>query len=323
MRNERSNKPEWTANDIPSQEGRLAIVTGTGGLGYETALVLARRGAEVILAGRNKSKGDESIEKIRSIFPKSKITFELLDLADLAYVADFADRFSQTYSSLDLLINNAGVMSPPHRQTTTDGLELQFGTNYLGHFALTLHLLPQLKGGKQSRIVNVSSLVSHRGAIQFNDLQGEDRYSPSKSYAQSKLAMLMFALELQQRSYKNGWGIMCNAAHPGASRTELMANGPGNDSFSGKLAKILFPIISHSAAAGALPTLFAATSPNAKGGAYYGPNWFFELKGPPEPSTIPKQARDTTVLERLWNVSEQLTNLEVSRIGQKCSEVFL
>ena len=217
----------WTTKDVPSQEGRLAIVTGTGGLGYETALVLAQAGATVVLAGRNEAKGRVSVEKIRVVHPGARIAFEKLDLASLASVAAFARHFADDHSSLDLLVNNAGVMAPPTRQVTSDGFELQFGTNYLGHFALTAHLLPLLKRGRQTRVVHVSSGAHHTGKIRFDDLQWERRYRPWFAYSQSKLANLMFAFELQRRSDANGWGLMSNAAHPGYARTELIPNGPG------------------------------------------------------------------------------------------------
>ena len=255
----------WNTTNIPPQQGRSAIVTGTGGLGYETALALARAGGDVVLAGRSAAKGMASVAQIQAAAPGARIVFEQLDLASLASVAAFSDRILGTRASLDLLVNNAGVMTPPTRQTTSDGFELQFGTNYLGHFALTARLLPLLQQGHAPRIVNLSSLAHRSGAIQFDDLQWERSYKPWASYAQSKLAMLMFALELQRRSDAAGWGLMSNAAHPGYARTELIANGPGKDAFLSKINVLIQPLISHSAADGALPTLFAATSPDAKG----------------------------------------------------------
>jgi NAD(P)-dependent dehydrogenase (short-subunit alcohol dehydrogenase family) len=191
----------WTIADIPTQAGKLAVVTGaTGGLGYQTAMRLAQAGAEVVLTGRNDAKGREAISKIRNRFPDAKISFEALDLANLASVADFGRRFADAHSSLDLLINNAGVMALPTRRTTADGFEMQFGTNYLGHYALTARLLALLRSARRPRVVNLSSIAHRTGFIQFSDLQGERLYSPWKAYNQSKLAMLMFALELQRRS---------------------------------------------------------------------------------------------------------------------------
>jgi NAD(P)-dependent dehydrogenase (short-subunit alcohol dehydrogenase family) len=297
----------WTIADIPPQRGKLAVVTGaTGGLGYQTALALAQAEAEVVLTGRNDAKGREAISKIREQLPDAKISFEALDLANLASVADFAQRVATAHPSLDLLINNAGVMALPTRQTTADGFEMQFGTNYLGHYALTAQLLPLLRSAGQPRVVNLSSIAHRTGFIHFSDLQGERLYSPWKAYNQSKLAMLMFALELQRRSDSAGWNLMSTASHPGWARTDLFANGPGFGliSFASQFAA---PLFSQSAESGALPTLFAATSPQAEGGGYYGPNGLYELRGPPAPARIMPQARDKAAAAKLWDVSQQLT----------------
>jgi NAD(P)-dependent dehydrogenase (short-subunit alcohol dehydrogenase family) len=269
---------------------------------------LAQAGAEVMLTGRNEAKGHEAISKIRDQFPDVKIGFEALDLANLASVADFARRFASMHSSLDLLINNAGVIALPTRQITADGFEMQFGTNYLGHYALTAQLLPLLRRGHKPRVVNLSSIAHRTGFIHFSDLQGERLYSPWKAYNQSKLAMLMFALELQRRSEAGGWNLMSNAAHPGWARTELVANGPGAGLFS-FASQFAAPLLSHSAESGALPTLFAATSQQAKAGGYYGPNGFSELKGSPAPAMIMPQAKDAGAAARLWEVSGQLTHV--------------
>src|SRR4051812_23752088 len=215
------------STQVPSQLGRTAVVTGaTGGLGYEAALALAKAGAEVILTGRDDQKGRSAVEKIGHEVTGSNVSYEQLDLASLASVADFAQRM-HSRQSLDLLINNAGVMALPHRQTTADGFEMQFGTNYLGHFALTARLMPLLRGASAPRVVSVSSLAHRTGRIDFDDLQGARVYSPWKAYGQSKLAMLMFALELQRRSDAAGWNLTSNAAHPGFARTGLFASGPG------------------------------------------------------------------------------------------------
>jgi NAD(P)-dependent dehydrogenase (short-subunit alcohol dehydrogenase family) len=299
----------WTIADIPPQRGKLAVVTGaTGGLGYQTALGLAQAEAEVVLTGRNDAKGREAISKIRKQLPDAKISFEVLDLANLASVADFAQRFATAHSSLDLLINNAGVMALPTRQTTADGFEMQFGTNYLGHYALTAQLLPLLRSAHQPRVVNLSSIAHRTGFIHFSDLQGERLYSPWKAYNQSKLAMLMFALELQRRSDTAGWNLMSNASHPGWARTDLFANGPGFGLIS-LASQFAAPLFSQSAESGALPTLFAATSPQAEGGGYYGPNGLYELKGPPAPARIMPQAMDKAGAGKLWDVSQQLTGV--------------
>jgi NAD(P)-dependent dehydrogenase (short-subunit alcohol dehydrogenase family) len=307
---------DWTIADIPSQAGNTAVITGaTGGLGFETALALAGAGATVVLTGRNDAKGRQAIEKIRGRSPNAKISYQTLDLANLASVADFAARFAAVHASLDLLINNAGVMALPKRQTTADGFEMQFGINYLGHYALTARLLPRLRRGHQPRVVNLSSLAHRSGVIDFDDLQGAKSYNPFKAYCQSKLAMLIFALELQRRSDAAAWGLISNAAHPGFARTELMANGPGTEGLMGLFGKVLQPFASHSAAAGALPTLFAATSPAAKAAGYYGPNGFYEMKGPPSPAKIMPRAKDAAVNARLWDVSAALTGVTFGQVA--------
>jgi NAD(P)-dependent dehydrogenase (short-subunit alcohol dehydrogenase family) len=291
--------------EIPSQVGRTAVVTGaTGGLGYEAALALAKAGAEVILTGRDAGKGQAAIEKIGRDAIGANVSYEHLDLANLASIAEFADRM-HARPSLDLLIGNAGVMALPRRQTTADGFEMQFGTNYLGHFALTARLLPLLRRTSGSRVVQVSSLAHRTGSIDFSDLQATRLYSPWKAYGQSKLACLMFALELQRRSDAAGWKLISNAAHPGFARTNLFASGPGGLlSFATDFAA---PFFAHSAADGARPILFAATSPEAGQGSYYGPGGFGELRGSPARALIMPQARNPAVAARLWNVSEKLT----------------
>lgn len=303
--------PNWTTEDIPRQTGRLAVITGaTGGLGFETALALAGAGADVVLTGRNAQKGQAALDQIRARHPAASIRYTHLDLASLASVREFAAQFASGHASLDLLINNAGVMTPPTRQTTSDGFELQFGTNYLGHFALTERLLPLLRAGRAPRVVNLSSGAHKIGAaIHFDDLQWQHGYKPWPAYAQSKLAMLMFALELQRRSDANGWGLLSNAAHPGYARTDLIANGPGADTWLQSINRVTFErLASQSAAEGALPTLFAATSPDARPAGYYGPTGAFELKGPPGDARISGLAQDKTIAGRLWTVSEALTN---------------
>jgi NAD(P)-dependent dehydrogenase (short-subunit alcohol dehydrogenase family) len=299
----------WTIADIPSQSGRSAVVTGTGGLGFETALALARAEAEVILAGRNAAKGEASVARIRAAVPEANIRFAEVDLASLASVAAFARRLAAEHGSLDLLVNNAGVMMPPRRLTTADGFELQFGTNYLGHFALTGRLLPLLRAARAPRIVEVSSIAHRRAAMRFADLQWETLYRPWAAYGQSKLAMLIFALELQRRSDAAGWGLMSLAAHPGISHTELFSNGPGISKARMRMFGLVLPFISQSAAAGALPLLYAATAPQAAAGGYYGPNGFREIKGWPGPARIMPQALDKAAAARLWQMSEALTGV--------------
>lgn len=297
---------KWTASDIPPQNGRSIVITGTGGLGYEAALALARAGGHIILAGRNPAKGNEAVAKIKASTPSAQIRFEQVDLASLKSIFDFADRLKQQSDSLDVLINNAGVMVPPKRQTTSDGFEMQFGTNHLGHFALTAKLLPLLHKGHQPRVVTLSSVAARAGKIDFDDLQAVRRYDPMPVYGQSKLACLMFALELQRRSEANGWGITSIGAHPGVSRTDLLPNGAGKNSMAGLARKYLW-FLFQPAAQGALPTLFAATSPEARGGGYYGPDRLSETRGFPVAAKIPPQALDLKSSEHLWEASEKLT----------------
>jgi NAD(P)-dependent dehydrogenase (short-subunit alcohol dehydrogenase family) len=301
----------WSIADIPPQNGKLAVVTGaTGGLGYETALPLARAGAEVLVTGRNAEKGRTAIESIKRAMPSAKLRFAMLDLASLASIRAFAATMLANNRPLDLLINNAGVMDLPTRRLTEDGFELQFGTNHLSHFALTGLLLPLLRKAQAPRVVNVSSLAHRGGKIDFSNLQAERKYNSWAAYQQSKLANLLFTFELQRRSDADGWGLMSNAAHPGYARTELIPNGPGTGGLKGMGMKVLGSFMSHSAAAGALPTLFAATSPEAAPNGYYGPNGFYELKGSVAPAKIFPQAKDEAVARKLWEVSEQLTGVK-------------
>lgn len=306
----------WTSQDIPSQRGRLAVITGaTGGLGYETALALTGAGARVVLTGRNPAKGAAALQHIRAVHPGADVRYETLDLGSLASIQDFAERFKQKHDALDILVNNGGVMAPPRRQVTADGFELQFGTNYLSHFALTAQLLPLLIQDRRARVVNLSSVAHRFGAsIHFDDLNWHHGYKAFSAYGQSKLAMLMFTFELQRRSDEQGWGLLSLAAHPGLAATALISNGPrlGGDgkpswieTFSGWLPSVL----AQSASDGALSTLYAATSPNAVKAGYYGPTGFMQLKGRVGEATVAPSARDQTAAARLWSVSETLTGV--------------
>jgi NAD(P)-dependent dehydrogenase (short-subunit alcohol dehydrogenase family) len=299
---------KWTTSDIPPQHGRSAVVTGTGGLGYEVALALAEAGADVIIAGRDAVKGAGAVRRIKQAMPGASIQFRLVDLASLQSISDFGDRLRRERSGLDLLINNAAVMTPSQRMETLDGFELQFSTNYLGHFALTAELLPLLTAGSRPRVVTVSSLAARSGTIDFTDLQAMRSYRPMQAYAQSKLASLMFAFELQRRSDWEGWGIGSIATHPGISRTDLIHNGAGRLSAAGFARSFLW-FLFQPAAQGALPTLFAATSPDARDGGYYGPDRFSEMRGFPATAMPPQQALDAEAAARLWDVSEQMTGV--------------
>lgn len=298
----------WSAADIPPQHGRTAVVTGTGGLGFEGALALARAGANVILAGRNASKAGSAVDEIRRRVPGARVVFETLDLASLDSIREFATRLRNQHRSIELLINNAGVMTPPRRMQTSDGFELQFGTNYLGHFALTAQLLPLLREAEQARVVSVSSIAARGGVIDFDNLQSQRGYKPMVAYGQSKLACLMFALELQRRSRAGGWGVQGIGTHPGISRTDLLPNGAGARSIPGMLRRYMW-FLFQPAAQGALPTLFAATSPQAEGGAYYGPDSFSETRGYPTVAKVPPKALDQDTSTRLWAESERLSGV--------------
>jgi len=306
---------EWTTKNIPSQAGRRVLITGANsGIGWETALELARRGSEIILPARTEAKADDAIARIRAQVPNASLIPEILDLADLNSVHAFARRVAEMFpgQSLDLLINNAGVMAVPTRELTVDGYERQFATNYLGPFALTALLFWSIKPQPGSRIVTVASGVSNQGKIEFDNLQSERRYSPMwQAYAQSKLADLVFQQELQRRLTAIHSPILSTGAHPGYAVTNLQTTGPGeNIPFIMRIGMmILKPLASQDAAHGALPTLFAATTPEATPGGYYGPNGFQELKGYPVPAKITATARDVALAQRLWTESERLTGV--------------
>ena len=295
---------------IPSQSGRLAVVTGANsGVGQETARRLAAAGADVVLAVRTPAKGAEAARRI-----PGSTRVEELDLAGLASVAAFADRLLTSGRPVDLLINNAGVMAVPTRQTTADGFELQFGTNYLGHFALTARLLPLLVAAPAPRVTSLSSGVHWFGRINLDDLQSARSYGAWRAYAQSKLAMLLFATELQRRSDAAGWGILSNAAHPGATRTNLQVSGPtlgtGRSTLGvGGRAPMRIPGMWQDVDTGALPSLYAATSPDAVPDGYYGPDGMLGLRGQAGVARRSARARDAAMAARLWDASVALTGV--------------
>jgi NAD(P)-dependent dehydrogenase (short-subunit alcohol dehydrogenase family) len=298
----------FSERDIPNLSGKTAVVTGaTGGLGYETARMLAEHGTRVILAGRNAGKGREALKNIRATAPKADIAFEMIDLGSLRSVEDFADRLLATGTPIDILVNNAGVMTPPTRQTTSDGFELQFGTNYLSHFALTARLMPLLMAAPAGRVVSLSSIAARQGQIDFTNLQSEN-YRPMVAYSQSKLACLMFGFELQRRSDANGWGITSTTAHPGIARTDLIVNGMGAASPAAFVRRYLSFVFAPVPQA-ALPSLFAATAPGAVPGGYYGPKGFQEIRGRVGVASAPSAALDTAVARRLWETSEELAGI--------------
>jgi NAD(P)-dependent dehydrogenase (short-subunit alcohol dehydrogenase family) len=301
-------KNSWTPAGAPRFDGKVVIVTGaTGGLGYETALALARHGATTILAGRNSDKGARAVAHIQGQLPAAKLRFELLDLGSLGSVARFA---AARDGVVDILINNAAVMALPKREQTEDGFERQIGVNYLGHFALTIRLLDAVRGAPGGgRIVNIASLAHRRATLKFDDFQSEKSYDPMRVYGRSKLAMLMFTLELQRRADKNGWNLRSVAAHPGWARTDIIGNGigSGGPSIRARVAEAAFNFVAQPAKDAALPVLFAAIAPEAKGGSYYGPSDWGETRGAPGKSKISPQARDPVAAERLWALSEKLT----------------
>ena len=303
---------------VPDLSGRLAVVTGSNsGLGFGLARRLSAAGADVVMAIRNRAKGEAAIAEIRATVPNAKLTIKPLDLSSLTSVAALGEQLNAEGRPIDILINNAGVMTPPNRDTTTDGFELQFGSNHLGHFALTAHLLPLLRGADRPRVVSLSSLAARQGSIHFADPQFEKSYKPMQAYAQSKLAVLMFARELDRRSTAAGWGILSAAAHPGLTKTNLQISGPSHGrakpssmerlyTLSWRLAPFLWQEIDE----GILPALYAATSAEAQGGAFYGPRGIYEAAGGGVAvAKVPARARDDADNRRLWELSQQLTGV--------------
>ena len=301
---------KWTAADMPDQSGRRAIVTGANsGLGYETALALAGKGAAVTIAVRDTGKGDRAAADIRARTPGAEIEVRRLDLADLASIDEFTWLWRESHpEGVDLLINNAGVMAIPKR-STADGFEMQFGTNHLGHFALTGRLLDALRPG--SRVVTVSSQAHRMGTMNFDDLMGEGKYRTWGAYGQSKLANLLFMRELSERLRAAGLPIMSVAAHPGYASTHLQAAGPEmtGQAWKAKVMGVANKVLAQSAAMGALPTLYAATYPGITSGDYVGPDGFGEQRGHPRLVGLSGSARDEAAASRLWTVSEELTGV--------------
>jgi NAD(P)-dependent dehydrogenase (short-subunit alcohol dehydrogenase family) len=306
---------KWSTAEIPDQSGRIAVVTGSNtGIGYHTAAVLAYTGAHVVLAVRNLEKGNAALARIVAADPKADVTLQELDLSSLDSVRAAAKGLRSAYGRIDLLINNAGVMYTPKR-LTADGFEMQFGTNHLGHFALTGLLLDNLLPVRGSRVVTVSS-TGHRirAAIHFDDLQWQHSYDRIAAYGQSKLANLLFTYELQRRL--GTWALknseiateptIAAAAHPGISDTELTRNLPA---VLRPAAAFLGPVLFQSAAMGALPTLRAATDPHVEGGQYYGPDGFAQQRGRPKLVSSSAQSHDEDLQRRLWTVSEELTGV--------------
>jgi NAD(P)-dependent dehydrogenase (short-subunit alcohol dehydrogenase family) len=303
----------WDTERIPDQTGRAAVVTGANsGLGLVTARELARAGARVVLACRNLDRGHRAVDEIRTAVPGAQLQLEQLDLASLDSVRQFAERFKATHDGLDLLINNAGVMAPPRRKTV-DGFESQFGTNHLGHFALTAQLLDALEGRDDARVVTLSSTAHKMGRISFDNLNGDRRYFRWNAYGQSKLANLLFALELDRRLRAAGSTVKSLAAHPGYAATNLQSAGP--PLFDRVVMVASNALIAQSDVMGALPTLYAATEPGLEGGTYVGPGGFAEQRGNPKVVKPNRAARDEETARRLWSVSEQMTGVSFQLSG--------
>jgi len=293
---------EWNAENISDQSGTVVVVTGSSsGIGYETARVLANKGVEVIIAVRNLEKGHAAAQEIKSQYQKANVKVMRLDLADLSSVKRFAEELESTYSRLNRLINNAGVMLPPHSRTV-DGFELQFGTNHLGHFALTARLMRLLNETKGSRVVTVASSAEKFGRLDFDDLAWERRqYRGWSAYGDSKIANLYFTYELNRRLKSSGTGVIVTAAHPGWTATELQRHTG--------IVERLNKFFAQDISMGALPTLRAAYDKEAHGGEYYGPSGFMELRGYAVEVNSSKRSKDQTIAARLWKVSENLTGV--------------
>ena len=291
----------WTAEAIPDLTGQVAVVTGANsGIGYEMARALAGKGATAVLACRNKDKGEAAIRQIDREYPAAKAELMPLDLSDLAAVRRFAGEFTSRYDRLDILINNAGIMAPPFGKTA-DGFESQFGTNHLGHFALTGLLLGCIVHTPRARVVTVSSGGHRFGEIDFDNLNGEKGYDRQRAYAQSKLANLLFTYELQRRFEGAGVDTIAVAAHPGWTATNLQAHW--------RMVRILNPFIAQKPKMGALPTLYAATAPDVRGGDYYGPGGWQGVRGYPTKVQSSDSSQDRAVAAKLWTVSEELTGV--------------
>ena len=305
MRSER-----WTPAQMPDLTGRTAVVTGANaGLGLHTSIELARHGAHVVMSARDPRRGDDAFGQVRVQAPGAGVELVRLDLADLASVREFADAMLSAHRWIDILVNNAGVMALPTRRVSADGFELQLATNHLGHFALTGLLLPALLAGP-SRVVTVSSNAHRAGRIDLDDLQSERRYSAWGAYSQSKLANLLFTMELQRRADRAAADITSVAAHPGLSATNLTRSGPGaGRPLVGRIGDVAVRMLGQSAQMGAWPSLYAASMPDARGAEYFGPNAFNGWRGHPERTTAKPAAYDPDVAAQLWQRSVDLTGV--------------
>ncbi len=303
---------KWDANDIPNQSGRVVVITGANsGLGYESSLALARQGAQIVMASRDQAKAQQALNNLKGRLPEAKVDVMTVDLSDLASVQSFAADFKSRYHRLDLLLNNAGVMAIPRRETK-DGFEMQLGTNHLGHFALTGLLLDTLMQTPGSRVVTTTSMAHLYGRINFDDLQMTQKYTRYGAYGQSKFANILFAFELQRRLTAAGRDTLSLPAHPGYASTNLQHNSASasGNIFETALYPFLNRVVAQSQAMGALPQLYAATAPDVKAGAFIGPR--FIVRGYPKPVKAQANAYKEEIARRLWQVSEELTGLKYS-----------
>lgn len=301
----------WTKTDMPDLAGRTFVVTGANsGVGLETARALAEKNATVVMACRSLERGEHAVESIREGCPTARVEVMALDLASLASIRSFAAALRAKHPVIDVLVNNAGVMALP-RSLTADGFELQLGTNHLGHFALTMLLLPALERAPAPRVVTVASAAHRWGKIRFDDLMGEKSYASWLAYGQAKLANLLFHYELERRLRAAGRKTIAAAAHPGYAATNLQGVGPRmtGSKFGGWLMNAGNRILAQSAAHGAWPSLYAATMPDVQGGEYFGPSHLFELRGSPKRVNSNRRSKNEADAKRLWEVSEQLTGI--------------
>jgi NAD(P)-dependent dehydrogenase (short-subunit alcohol dehydrogenase family) len=299
----------WVASDIPDQTGRVAIVTGANsGLGYVTSRELARNGARVVMACRDPARGESALTRLKDEAPTANVELRELDLASLASVREFAEGIEASYDSLDLLINNAGVMAIPRRETV-DGFETQLATNHLGHFALTGHLLPMLIGGEGARVVTVSSMAHRFGRLNFDDLMHAHSYRRWRVYGDTKLANLLFAFELQRRLASIDVPLISVAAHPGTASTNLLGTSMGGGRLLARFAALGTRLVGQSDAQGALPQLFAATAGDVRGGEYFGPSGIGEQRGYPKRVDSTSASKEPEAAARLWTLSEDLTGV--------------
>ncbi len=307
-------KKRWTTTDIEDQTGRVAIVTGANsGIGFEAAKALALKGATVVVASRSKPRGDQAVASILEAAPNAAVELKLLDLANLGSVRDFVAAFVDRFDRLDLLLNNAGVMMPRRREETADGFELQFGTNHLGHFALTVQLLELLVATGGSRVVNVSSSAQNLGKLDLDDLQWKERsFNRMASYGASKIANMLFTLELQRRLEDAGMSTIAAACHPGWTSTNLQKTSP--------LMRWLNPLFGMKPWQGALPTLYAAVSPDIVGGGYYGPDGLGNTRGYPVPNEPAAASTAAAAATRLWELSEQLVGLTTPQLDTSVAQ---